>query len=426
MAGQPRRAPRHPRLESRSLVAWPGYQSGLKVEELDRRIIGAIAKPLSHTVHDSSPVSKALDASMGVLLPAQAWRNQLPLDHPKRAGAFGMLDHHRPGLVLDPDAGALRADFAELYAADHLQAELGARATIATTPGHVLAQEGGVGRSNELLLARLTAEDFAARRAAVPAPARPAHETRELYATIILQGKHAMLPGVVEALLDDYGALEGISGYLIMAANCSQTRVQIAAYASLALRLQAITERPVVTFGLGDAHLAFLASGIAATCAGVHGMSFQFPPAEFDELKEEEDKTDEEDEDEEETGLGVYTYHSAILGNVGRLGSEGEPAREAIFKNQPCDCGHHRRDKPPQKKGEIVRHNSYAVSADARAFTSGDVLAAERKLLARAQNAERMRAFLKLSKLKRGFFAVSVAAATLRGGQQGAAEAEDS
>lgn len=423
MAGQPRRVPRHPSLDSRSLVAWPGYQSGLKVGELDRRIVGAIAKPLSHTVHDSSPVSKALDASMGVLLPAQAWRNQLPLDHPKRAGAFAMLDHHRPGLVLDPDAGDLRADFAELYAADHLQAELGARATIATTPGHVLAHEGGVGRSNELLLARLTAEDFAARRAAAPAPSRPAYETRELYATIALQGKHAMLPGVIEVLLDDYGALGGVSGYLLMAANCSQSGVQVAAYATLALRLQEITGRPVVTFGLGDAHLAFLASGVAATCAGVHGMSFQFPPAEFDELEEEENKTDEEDE--EETGLGVYTYHPAILGNVGRLGSEGEPAREAIFKNQPCDCGHHRRDKPPQKKGEIVRHNSYAVSADARAFTSGDVLAAERKLLARAQNAERMRTFLKLSGLKRGFFAVSVAAARLRGGQD-AAEGEGS
>lgn len=424
MASQPRRAPRHPRLESRSLIAWPGYQSGLKIEELDRRIVGAIAKPLSHTVHDSSPVSKALDASMGALLPAQAWRNQLPLDHPKRAGAFGMLNHHRPGLVLDPDAGALRADFAELYAADHLQAELGARATIATTPGHVLAHEGGVGRLNELLLVRLTAEDFAARRAAVPAPSRPAHETRELYATIVLQGQHAILPGVVDALLHDYGTLEGISGYLVMAANCSQSGVQVAAYASLALRLQALAGRPVVTFGLGDAHLAFLASGVAATCAGVHGMSFQFPPAEFDELEEEENKTDE-DEDEDETGLGVYTYHPAILGNVGRLGSEGEPAREAIFKNQPCDCGHHRRDRPPQKKGEIVRHNSYAVSADARAFTSGDVLAAERKLLARAQNAERMRAFLKLSKLKRGFFAVPVAAASLRDDQD-VAEGEGS
>jgi hypothetical protein len=360
---------------------------------------------------------------MGALLPAQAWRNQLPLDHPKRAGAFAMLDHHRPGLVLDPDAGALRADFAELYAADHLQAELGARATIATTPGHVLAHEGGVGRSTELLLARLTAEDFAARRAAAPAPSRPAHETRELYATIVLQGEHAVLPGVIELLLDDYGTLEGVSGYLLMAANCSQSGVQVAAYATLALRLQEITGRPVVTFGLGDAHLALLASGVAATCAGVHGMSFQFPPAEFDELEEEENKADEEDE--EETGLGVYTYHPAILGNVGRLGSEGEPAREAIFKNQPCDCGHHRRDKPPQKKGEIVRHNSYAVSADARAFTSGDVRAAERKLLARAQNAERMRAFLKLSRLKRGFFAVSVEAARLRGGQD-AAEGEGS
>ena len=415
MAGQPKRAPRHPRIDSRSLIAWPGYQSGLKIDELDRRIVGAIAKPLSHTVHDYGSVSKALAAGMGVLLPAQAWRNQLPPDHPKRVGAFQLLDHHRPELVLDPDARALKADFSERYSADHLEAELGARATIATTPGHVLEQEGGIGRSNELLLARLTAEEFEARRAAVPAPSRPAHEIRELYATIVLQGQHALLPGVIDSLLASYGDMEGVSGYLIMAANCRQSGSQVAAYASLALRLQAITERPVVTFGLGDAHLALLASGVAATCAGVHGMSFQFPPAEFEELEEE--REDEEDEDEDETGLGVFTYHRAILGNVGRLGPEGEPAREAIFKNHPCDCGHHQRERPPRKKGEIVRHNSYAVSADARAFTLADVLVAERKLLARAQNADRTRAFLKLSRLKRGFFSVSAEAAKLRGDQ---------
>lgn len=391
------------------------------MSQLDRRVVGAIAKPLSHTIHDSEPVTKALDAGMGVLLPGQAWKNQLPLDHPKRCGSFALLDHNRPGLVLDPDAGPLRADFAEVYAADHLDAELGARATIATTPGHVLEREGAIGRANEVLLARLSAEEFAARRASAPGPTRPAAETRELYATIVLQGHHVILPDVIDAILADYVNLDGIAGYLIMAANCSQSGAQVAAYASLALRLQGLTGRPALTFGLGDAHLALLASGVAATCAGVHGMSFAFPPAEFEELEEQDEE--EEGDDDDDPGLGIYTYHRAILGNVGRLGPEGEPARLAIFKNRPCGCGHHERDKPPRTKGEIVRHNSYAVGADALTFAVGGVPEAERKLLARAQNAERTRAFLKLSRLKRGFFFVSAEAARLRD-DRNAAEGE--
>jgi hypothetical protein len=266
----------------------------------------------------------------------------------------------------------------------------------------------------------LSAEEFAARGASAPAPSRPATETRDLYATIVLQGKHAIQPGVIDDLLGRYAYLEGFNGYLVMAANCSQSGAQTAAYASLALRLQELSGRPTLTFGLGDAHLAFLASGVAATCAGTHGMSFAFPPAEFDDL---EDDSEDEDDDDEETGLGIYTYHRAILGNVGRLGAEGEPARLAIFKNRPCDCGHHKRDKPPEKKGEIVRHNAYAVAADAREFTNGAVLSTEKKLLVRAQNAVRMRAFLKLSNLKRGFFFVSAEAARLREDQT-AAEGE--
>ncbi|HEX6602101.1 MAG TPA: hypothetical protein VF030_05615, partial [Solirubrobacterales bacterium] len=326
-------------------------------------------------------MSQALTAGMGVLLPAQAWRNQLPLDHAKRTGAFRLFDINRPGLVLEPEAGPLSADFAERYAADHLEAELGAGATIATTPAHVLDCEGGVGRANDLLLARLSAEEFAARRAAAPGPSRPPYEIRELYATLVVQGSQLVRPGVLDQLMEAYGPLEGVSGYLIIAANCSQSGIQAAAYASLALRLQEATGRPVVTYGLGDAHLALLASGVAATCAGVHGMSFEFPPAEFEDLEDEERA-----EDEDEPGLGIHTYHPAILGNVGRLGVEGEAARLAIFSNRPCRCGHHRHDEPPRKKGEIVRHNAYAVSADARAFATDAIPAAERKLLARAQN----------------------------------------
>lgn len=412
MARQPNAPRRHPEIGRRSLIAWPGYQSGVRVEELDRRVVGTIAKPLSHTIHDSHQVSQALNAGMGVLLPAQAWRNQLPLDHAKRTGAFRLLDIHRPGLLLEIDAQPLSANFAERYAADHLEAELGAGATIATTPAHVLDFEGGIGRANDLLLARLSAEEFLARRGAAAAPSRPPHEIRELYATVIVQSSEVVQPGALDFLVDSYGNLEGISGYLIIAANCKQTGVQTAAYASLGLRLQEATGRPVITYGLGAAHLALLASGVAATCAGVHGMSFEFPPAEFEDLKE--DERAEDDEDEDETGLGIHTYHPAVLGNVGRLGAEGEAARLAIFSNRPCQCGHHQPEQPPRKKGEIVRHNAYAVSSDARALIASAIPAAERRLLARAQNAERMRSFLKLGKLKRGFFTVADAAEKLR------------
>ncbi len=147
-------------------------------------------------------------------------------------------------------------------------------------------------------------------------------------------------------------------------------------------------------------------------------MSFEFPPAEFEDLEDEE-----REDDEDEPGLGIHTYHPAILGNVGRLGAEGEPARLAIFSNRSCHCGHHRPDVPPRKKGEIVRHNADTVAADARIFATDAVSIAESKLLARAQNAERMRAFLKLSKLKRGFFSVAPKAIQLRG-ESDAAESE--
>jgi hypothetical protein len=413
MAGWPDKQLRHPEIARRSLIAWPGYQSGVKVDELDRRVVGTIAKPLAHAVHDSVPVTSALERGMGVMLPAQAWRNQLPLDHPKRKGAFRSLDIHRPQFILEPNAVAFAADFAERYAADHLDAELGAGATIATTPAHVLETEGSVGRTTDLLLARLTAEEFAARRAAAPGPSRPAHETRELYATMIVQASHAIDPLIVDALVTAYAALEGVSGYLIIAANCKGAGNQVAAFASLALRLQDLTGRPAVTYGLGDTHLAFLASGVSATCAGVHAMSFEYPPAAFDELEKD-------GEDEEEQGLGIYTYHPAILGNVGRLGAEGESARMAIFENRPCRCGHHPANRPPKKKGEIVRHNASTVAADARSFTADEIPVAEHKLLARAQNAERMRSFLKLSKLKRGFLTVSAEARRLRGEHEAA------
>lgn len=399
----PSRAPRHPDLTRRSLVAWPGYRSGLSIDQLDREVVGAIAKPLSHAVQDPALVAGALREEMGVVLPAQAWRNQLPLGHPKRTGTFSSLALHRPGLCLAPDDAPFAVPFAETYAADHVAAELHAGATIATTPGHVLAKECSVGRDNDLELARLAAQEFIARRAWAPAPRQPAAARREIYATIVLQGAHAKVSQIIDWLVNKYSALEDISGYWIIAANCKGSGVQVAAYARLALRLQDATGRPAVVSCVGDAHLALLASGVAATCAGLHGMSFTYPPADLPVR-----------EDGEEEGLGIFVYHRAVLGNVGKLGVVGEPARQAIFRNLPCPCRHHPADRPPEGKRQIISHNSWAVSADARELSTPAVAAAEAHLARRAQEAKRQRTFLRLSKLKSGFLAVPRAAAELR------------
>jgi hypothetical protein len=407
----PRKAPRHPELQTRSLIAWPGYHSGLSIKQLDRRVIGAIAKPLVHAVQDPKLVTAALKESMGVVLPGQAWRNQLALDHPGRTGAFTHLRHHRPGLRLEPDSGRFGASFAEAYTSDHLAAELEAGATIATTPGHVLEHELSIGRENELMLARLSAQEFIAGRAFAPAPGRPAAERRELYATVILQGEHAKHPEIVAELVRLYAALEHISGYWVRAANCNHAGKQLAGYARLSLGLEHATGRPVVVSGVGAEHLALLASGVASTCAGLHGMSFTFPPAIFPEPEEKK----------EEDGLGLYIYHRAVLGFVGRLGEEGEPARRAIFANLPCPCGYHAANQPPEGRSEIVPHNTWAMSADALEVAAPTVPEAEVRLAVRAEEACKQRKFLKLTKLRPGFAFVPAAARELREQQTGEA-----
>src|SRR5215218_845489 len=396
-------APRHPSLAKRSLVAWPGYQSGLSIEQLDRSIVGAIAKPLPHAVQDSRPVADALRLGMGVALPGQAWRNQLPIGHAKRTGSFAALDHCRDRRI-DPDARRFAAGFAERYAADHLAAEVKAGATILTTPGHVLSTEGSTGRRNDLLLARLAVQEFTARGADAGPPGRPATMKRGIYATIVLQGMHAREPAIIDWLINAYAALDGISGYWIIAANCNASGVQVAGYARLALALQARTQRPTVVSCVGDAHLAMLASGVAATCAGVHGMSFTYPPAELPEC----------DEDDEERGLGIFVYHPAVLGNVGAFTEEGERARIALFKSAPCPCRHHPANSPPRGKRQTVAHNSWAVSRDALAFSVPEVVLAEQRLDQRVQQAARQRILLGLSGVKTGFGSVPRVAAELR------------
>jgi hypothetical protein len=404
-------APRHPRRGQRSLIAWPGYHSGLRVKSFDRRVVGAIAKPLKDARADSGLISDALAAGMGVVLPGETWRNQLPKGHEKRQGAFAQLASHRPGLQIDPSAKRFRAAFAETLAFDNLEEQLRAGATIATTAAHAHEREGADGRQNDLQLARLTSEEFADGGRSAPAPGQTGR--RELYATLIVQGVHVAQPAIVEWLVGAYAQLEGIDGYWIVAANTSKSGKQLSGYLCLALELERLSERPTVMSGVGDPHLAFLASGVAATCAGLYGMNFRFPPDELSAQKKA---------DEEKPRLAVHTYHCGLLGNAGPHGSEGDEIRKALFTNDPCACPHHSHDVPPIGRTQIIAHNSWCVQSDAFDFAAPAVSAAEASLQQRITHAVRRRGFYGLSPLPTGFAAVGVEAARLRAGESALGE----
>jgi hypothetical protein len=296
-------------------------------------------------------------------------------------------------LLYDPDRAPLRGSAAAAYAADDQADQIEAGATLILTPGHVLAVECADGRRSELLLARLAGEEFVEGQRWRPSPGTSA--SRELFAAIVLQGEHAAVPWMINRLVEFYADLENVSGYWIVAANTNRSARQAAGYLRLALMLEAATGRPAVLSRVGDEHLAALAEGVAATCVGLHAMTFKFPP---ETIRDEDAKTDEE-----KKGIGLYTYFPPVLGNAGALGREGDALRARLFGAYGCKCGHHSEHLAPAGKTQIARHNAWAIAEDAVAFGLCSVAEAEQRLDARIESARRRRARFEMSRLRSGF-----------------------
>lgn len=392
------RAPRHPRIGRPSLILHCGYHSGVSIDMLDRFPVGAISKPLVHAAIDSGFVAAAQRAELGVVLPPETWRNQLPLRHSKRSEAFRLLGFALDD-VLDIGAGALPEAFSARYAASVIDAQLKAGTTIALTPAHVHDFEDGAGRDNDVRLARLAASEFAA-RAARMSPL-PGGGPRQVFAALIVQGGH--VPFAVHKLTAQYADLE-VDGYWLSIANARLSHRELLAVAELALRLQEMTGRPVVVTCIGHIQLALLAYGVAATCIGHHGGSLGFPPV---DLRAERELEREEDDDE--NGIGVHTYHPEILGAFA-LGEKYDALRAYAFRRWPCSCGAHDAETQPQGK-EIRTHNLHWhlreaswVAAQAEANRAG----------AMTERIERTRtrrvAELKMSALKPGWRGVAAGA----------------
>jgi hypothetical protein len=385
-------APAQPSLDRGGLVLWSGYRSKILLARLIRHAVGIIAKPLVHAHAESETITCALDLGLGVALPGEAWRNQLPPGARKRAGAF---EHMRYAVPDQLDVTANHDDeWVAEYAHLFLDEQIARGATVVMSPAHVQNVEGGAGRELDMRLADASVRQFADRQATRPAPGRS--QQRSLYASLLVQGAHLerSWADVVEA----YAALE-VDGYWLTVVNCSQSAAQLGAATRLVLGLQHRTGRPCVVSGVGAAHLALLAVGAAATCIGHHGATLTFPPPEWSAPAP----------GQQAPGIGVHTHHRAILASLG-IGARFDPERRELFRRWPCNCGAHARDVPPATSAERIAHNLYVTMTDAASIVTRPPGEREDYMAMRIARAADARTELGISRLRAGWRAVARAA----------------
>lgn len=370
-------------------------------------VTGAIALPVRRAAAQAAAIARAGAAGAGIVLAGQAWLNQLPPQ--QRPRDFAALPHALPRAV-DLDRERLSPALLGDYAERHLDAQLAAGATLATTPAHLLADaDGGPGREQELALARATVAAWHERQGWRPPPQHADDPPRELHAALALRTSTA--PDA-ESLLAAYADLD-VDGYWLtlvaeaapgraagpngawasgaaaggpplarlaragdaaggsqwaagaasggIAADEADSRDDDAAWAAavagmagLALRLQEATGRPVTIAGAGEVHAALLAGGVAATCVSAAGAACASPLRPFD--------------GDGVTGIATPVYHPAVLGHV-PPGAAGDDARLALFATEPCRCGFHVAFEAPRGRRETLGHNRWCIAAEARDVT---------------------------------------------------------
>lgn len=394
-------APRHPSLDRRSFVLWTGYRGGIDLGGLSRSVTNAVAVPLRHVAGEQAVIEQARALGMGVVLPGQAWLNQL--EPAERGAGFSALPYAQPGPV-SPEwlSSSAQRDYAEAF----IEAQLLGCASLVTTPAHVLDEELGHARGQELSLAYAAVEAWEARQGWHAPPDRPQDPWRELHATIAVRGAH--VGEAATGLVERYSELP-VEGYWIVVVNGGSSARQLGGLARLALGLQRETGRPVTVSGVAGLHVALLASGVAATCAGLHGMRPTFPPV---RLEEHDDAG----------GADIHVYHPAILGPI-PLGAGYDGVRNRLFALQPCTCGHHVPHRPPAGRRDVIAHNTSCLESEALDATFMTPAIDEQRLLSRVARADRLRRSLGMSDLPHGWHAVAPAARALRAGEDLAEDA---
>lgn len=382
----------HPSLARRSLVWWAGDRAGALLGTLDPQVASTVALSQGQVARNSGFVATVRRRGLGLLLDGEAWRAQLPVDHPHRTRSFHALDWVDSATVHRPTNWSERAleDFAESYIEQQT-----AYATLLTTPAHHDFEPVGPLRRRELDLAAMCADHVRARALREPHPDDHHRQRRQLLASLMLRA--GRLDETSTAWLTAaYSSLD-VDGYLIWAVDFTSSQAQTVRLLALAEALQARTGYPVLLAGIGHLWQLALARGVAGAVFGQRS-ALRWP----DETLR---RPGEDEEDDEEDGFGVAIYHGAVL-SCTRIGRPGEVVRRRLFLRHPCPCGHHPPSEPPADQPTIRAHNQWWIMRDGRHAGLADSGRAVALLAERAVAAAERREALGMSALVTGWRAL--------------------
>ncbi|MBB4662312.1 hypothetical protein [Conexibacter arvalis] len=432
------RAPRHPWLDRRSLVLWGG--DGPEPADEERDAIGMIALPLRHADAHAALIARARAKGLGVTLVTESWQEQLPVE---------------------PLSAAAVADHAER----HLDAQLAAGATLATTPAHLVAPDDPAGREQELALAHATVAAWQERQGWRPPPQHPDAGPRELHAALALRPSDLpALPALTErfaelsvdgywlTLLDTGPAAHrsGAPGGRPLAPVAappgggqpgdSLSRLRAAAPPrgswqgapdgrppdpapspprggwpgaadgdGWAAALAEITELALELQAQTGRPVAVAGAGAAHAALLASGVAAVCAGPSGARVAFPPQPLDGDGV----TGIALPLFHPGILGFV-PPGAAHDDARTALFATEPCRCGFHRSFEPPRGRRETLGHNRWWLAAEARDATRLVPALDEIRLASRAARAVRARRRLDLPPLSPAWTAVAETARARR------------
>lgn len=341
---------------------------------------------------------------MGFALAPEAWRNQLASSAHHRTESFNQL-----GYALErrfnPQRDSLTPTALREYARRGIDSQVDRRGTLLSTLGHVYPITNALARETEVRLVEEAARYFNSEGLREPSPDDPYQTPRALYATLIVKATELIDEHVAD-LIRRYSSL-AVNGYWIWINGMSYSAPDARRVARLVFGLEQIAERPVLLSGLGPMHLAFLASGIAATSVGFgENERFNYPPT----PPPKRDATDGRPR-------RLVIYHDEAMRNFTfrKSGAWAEILRRA-FSEFPCDCGAHPPNLPPEDNSITKRH-TMALMLRTVSEIRAEPPVAEAWLENRLARARNMRNWLRLPRLDLGWGVVAPTANAIRAGE---------
>lgn len=297
---------------------------------LYQRGIRATVSPLYYAQHNPELSLLPTVHRMGNVLDPCTQIRQKPWS--QRAAAFRALAFGNDPEPYLPDSAELTDEELVALATGPIDAARGRGGTILLTTFHLAGPIGTRGRDIELLLAELGIRHFREQRIDEPPPLAAVEVRREIYATIAVSLADLTSARARLALADAYLDL-GADGLWVKIAGLHEKASDAGLRAAGAF-FAALHEsdKPVVSCGAGQLHLALLVEELSASIGIGESERFVIPST-----------WPTPEKGAKRRGRTRMAYHPKYHASF-RVGS---PEATAAFRQAPCTCGVHGASKPP-------------------------------------------------------------------------------